>query len=656
VKRILGDELRVEADVFADGHDEVAAVLLHRLSGRGPWRETVMVPLGNDRWQASFPLKKLDRYQYTVEGWVDPFLTWIRDLEKWVKAGRGEEVAVELQVGARLVEEGAARARQGSSTTDRKKAAKELDGWAQNLRAWAEDEAIHEDPATMAGAKGPLGGRLAKLMGRFPDRRFAARYPRELEVVVDRERARFSAWYEFFPRSTAPTPDRHGTFEDARRMLGYVRKMGFDVVYLPPIHPVGLTNRKGANNNPTCRRGEPGSPWAIGSSEGGHTAVHPELGTLEDFRTFRKAAEREGLEVALDVAFQCSPDHPWVKEHPEWFRHLPDGSIRYAENPPKKYQDIYPLDFETENWWGLWKELKGVFGFWAGEGVRIFRVDNPHTKALPFWEWAIGELKAEYPDLILLSEAFTRPRMMYRLAKLGFTQSYTYFAWRNTKWELTRYMEELAHGEVREYFRPNFWPNTPDILTEALQSGKRPTYMARLVLAATLSSNYGIYGPAFELMEHRPREEGSEEYLNSEKYEIRDWDLKRPDSLGDFIARVNRIRNGNPALHRNETIRFHPVDNDQILAYSKTDPSGDNRILTVVSLDPDHRQSGWLDLDPGTVGIGEEAPFLADDRLGGDRYLWEGRRHYVELDPAVCPAHIFRLAPGPGAGVEPAST
>jgi starch synthase (maltosyl-transferring) len=649
VKRIVGDELVVEADVFGDGHDRVAAAVLHRRAGRGPWRETPMEPLGNDRWRAAFPLEKMGRYQYTVLAWVDPFLTWMRDFEKWVAAGLGDEVAVELQVGARLVAEGAARAREAPRRSRAAGSAEELEGWAENLHGWSKDAAIRNDPSPLAGPRGPLAGGLSGLMARVPDRQFAHRHPVELEVVVDRERARFSAWYEFFPRSTSPEPGRHGTFEDARGMLGYVREMGFDVVYLPPIHPVGRTNRKGANNNPTAQPGEPGSPWAIGSEEGGHTAVHPELGTLEDFRAFRQAAEDEGLEVALDVAFQCSPDHPWVRDHPEWFRHLPDGSIRYAENPPKKYQDIYPLDFETKDWAGLWDELREVFRFWADEGVRIFRVDNPHTKALPFWEWAIEGLKAEHPDLIFLSEAFTRPRMMYRLAKLGFTQSYTYFAWRNTKWELTSYMEELAHGEVREYFRPNFWPNTPDILTEALQSGKRPAFMARLVLAATLSSSYGIYGPAFELMEHRPREEGSEEYLDSEKYELRHWDLGRADSLKPFIARVNRIRKESPALHRNETIRFHAVDNDRILAYTKQDPAGDSRILTVVSLDPDHRQSGWLELDLGALGMDEEAAYLADDRLGGGRYLWQGRRNYVELDPTATPAHIFRLTSRPGA-------
>ncbi len=640
-KGIVGDELRVEADVFADGHDRVAAVLAYQKVGARRWREVAMESGPNDRWSASFPLEELGRYRFTVLAWVDPLLTWIRDLEKWVAAGRGEEVVVELLAGVDLVEATAERARRGSKSEAR--FADKLLDWSRRLREGSEDPGLRKEPHRLAEKGGPLDGALAALANRFPDREFETRYPRELEVVVDRPLARFSAWYEFFPRSTGDDPTRHGTFGDAKRMLPYVREMGFDVVYLPPIHPVGDTNRKGRNNKRTAEPGEPGSPWAIGSDRGGHTAVHPELGSLDDFRSFRKAAEKEGLEVALDVAYQCSPDHPWVKEHPEWFRHLPDGSIRYAENPPKKYEDIYPVDFQTDDWPALWEELKGVFSFWASEGVRVFRVDNPHTKALAFWEWAIAQLKREYPDLIFLSEAFTRPKMMYRLAKLGFTQSYTYFAWRNTKWELTEYMEELAHGPACDYFRPNFWPNTPDILTEALQSGKRPTFVTRLVLAATMSSNYGIYGPAFELMEHLPREPGSEEYLDSEKYQIRHWDLARPDSLKDLIARVNRIRRGNPALQRNDTIRFHPVDNEAIVAYSKHDPDVGNRILTVVSLDPDHTQSGWVNLDLSALGMEIDERFTVEDCLAGGRFVWQGARNFVDLNPEICPAHVFRL-------------
>ncbi len=645
VKRVVGDDLEVEADVFADGHDQVAAVLLLREHGRRKWEEAPMELLENDRWRGSLPLDGLGRFEYTVLAWADPFRTWLRDFERWVSAGKGEEVVVELQVGAGLSREAAQRARTlPVSRGGDEGAAERLEGWGERLQEWADDPKVRKTPELLEGPDGPLNGELRSLIHRFPDRRFATRYDPLLPLVVDRERARFSAWYEFFPRSTSPEPGRHGTFKDAQGMLPYVAGMGFDVVYLPPIHPVGRTNRKGRNNRRTCEPGEPGSPWAIGAKEGGHTAVHPELGTLKDFRSFRKAAEKEGLEVALDVAFQCSPDHPWVADHPDWFRHLPDGSIRFAENPPKKYEDIYPIDFETDDWENLWQELKGVFSFWIDQGVKIFRVDNPHTKSLPFWEWVIGELKASDPDVIFLSEAFTRPKMMYRLAKLGFTQSYTYFAWRNSKSGLTDYMEELAHTPVREYFRPNFWPNTPDILTEVLQSGKRPAFVTRFVLAATLSSSYGIYGPPFELLEHQPRQPGSEEYLDSEKYQLRRWDLDREDSLSDLISRVNRIRRTYSALERNETIRFHWVDNDRLMAYSKG-AGEEDRILVVVNLDPDHVQSGWTHLDLGSLGLEAGAPFEVEDLLAGGRYFWEGSRNYVELNPHVSPAHIFRVIP-----------
>ncbi|MEX2530716.1 MAG: alpha-1,4-glucan--maltose-1-phosphate maltosyltransferase [Gemmatimonadota bacterium] len=633
VKRVVGDELRVEADVFADGHDLIAVRLLHRPGAEGSWEEVAMHPLGNDRWAGSFVLPRVGEHRYTITAWVDPFLTWVRDLSKWIEAG--EDVSLELLEGALLV--AGARDRATAEVSGR------LVEWEDRLRRWAADPDLPE---------GPLPDELTHLMSLAPDRRFETRYGRELRVRVDRELARFGAWYEFFPRSAVGEGDRHGTFADAREMLTYVREMGFDVVYLPPIHPIGSTRRKGPNNRTISESGDPGSPWAIGASEGGHTAVHPALGTLADFRTFREAAEAQALDVALDVAFQCSPDHPWVKDHPEWFRHRADGSIRHAENPPKKYEDIFPIDFETEDWEALWVALRDVFTFWMDEGVRIFRVDNPHTKALPFWEWLIGELKRRDPGVILLSEAFTRPRMMYRLAKLGFSQSYTYFAWRNTREELESYMNELTRTEVREYFRPNFWPNTPDILTEYLQTGGRPAFMVRLVLAATLSSSYGIYGPPFELMEASPREPGSEEYLHSEKYEVRSWDLARPDSLRPFIAQVNRIRRENAALQRTGPIRFHPSDNERIIAYSKTDPEEGGVILTVVNLDPHHKQSGWVDLESEALDLSVGKPssgglHSVEDLLAGGHYMWEPGRNFVRLDPSVSPAHIFRVS-GPG--------
>ena len=480
-------------------------------------------------------------------------------------------------------------------------------------------------------------------MTKYPDRELATTYVRELAVTVDRPKARFSAWYEMFPRSCAPEAGRHGTFEDCEALLPYVAEMGFDVLYFPPIHPIGRTHRKGKNNVPAAGPDDPGSPWAIGSAEGGHTAVNPQLGTLEDFHRLVAEAEKHGMEIAVDLAFQCTPDHPYVKEHPEWFRWRPDRTVQYAENPPKRYEDIYPLNFETEKWQELWNELKGVVLFWIEQGVRIFRVDNPHTKPFHFWEWLIGEVRQDHPEVIFLAEAFTRPKVMYQLAKLGFTQSYTYFAWRNTKWELTQYFTELAQTEVREYFRPNLWPNTPDILTEYLQMGGRPAFMVRLILAATLGANYGIYGPAFELCENQPKEPGSEEYVDSEKYEIKNWDIASPGSLADFIGRVNRIRRENSALHGDWSLRFHSTDNDQLICYSKQTEDLSNIIVVVVNLDPHHNHSGWLELPLDPLGIDPQQPFQVHDLLSDARYLWQGNRNYVELDPRIVPAHIFRL-------------
>ncbi|MBI4539988.1 MAG: alpha-1,4-glucan--maltose-1-phosphate maltosyltransferase [Gemmatimonadetes bacterium] len=503
--------------------------------------------------------------------------------------------------------------------------------------------ANHAGDARAQGLALALGDALAASMARYAARDADTTYERELAVMVDRPKAGFSTWYELFPRSCSPDGVRHGTFRDVEARLPYLAAMGFDVVYLPPVHPVGRTHRKGRNNAPTAISGDPGSPWAIGSEEGGHTAVHAELGTLDGFRRLLARAQEFGIEIALDLAYQCSPDHPWVRGHPEWFRRRTDGTVRYAENPPKKYEDIFPLNFETDKWRELWHELRGVVQFWIEQGVRIFRVDNPHTKPFAFWEWLIPDVKREHPDVIFLSEAFTRPKVMYRLAKLGFTQSYTYFAWRNTKWELTEYLTELTRTQVREYLRPNFWPNTPDILTAYLQTGGRPAFMARLVLAATLTANYGIYGPAFELCEHEPREPGSEEYLHSEKYEIRHWDLDQPHSLRDFIARVNRIRRENPALQTDRTLLFHRVDNDQLIVYSKHTESRSKVMLMAVNLDPYHTHAGWVDLDIDALRIGPRETYQVNDLLSGARYLWEGAHNYVELNPQVVPAHVFRI-------------
>jgi starch synthase (maltosyl-transferring) len=478
-------------------------------------------------------------------------------------------------------------------------------------------------------------------MSLYGERRFATTYDKELGVVVDRERARFGAWYELFPRSSSAVPGRHGTFKDLEERLPYVASMGFDVLYLPPIHPIGSSFRKGRNNSTVVGQYDPGSPWAIGSAEGGHKAVHPELGTLDDFRHLIETAAQHGIELALDIAFQCAPDHPYVSEHPEWFRRRPDGTIQYAENPPKKYQDIYPFDFETAQWRELWEELKSIVQFWVDQGVRIFRVDNPHTKPFPFWEWLIPEIKRDCPEALFLAEAFTRPKALYGLAKRGFTQSYNYFPWRNTKWELAQYLTELTQTQVREFTGPNLWTNTPDILPEYLQFGGRPAFMARLILAATLGPNYGIYGPAFELCENRPLAPGREEYLDSEKYEVKNWDIDRPDSLRGLIAQVNQIRRENPAFQVNHDLRFHEVDNEQIIAYSKSSVDRSNQVLVVVNLDPHYKQSGFILLPLEELGIDPRQPYQAHDLLTDARYLWHGTRNYVELNPQTVPAHIF---------------
>jgi starch synthase (maltosyl-transferring) len=622
VKRIVGDRVSVEADCFTDGHDVVACRLRYRREQDAQWKESPMQPLGNDRWRGSFVLDTIGRYRYTVCAWVDPFLSWQHDFKRRVDA---EDIGAAALVGAALVEAAAKRA-QGRDRD-------ELEAWARELASGADATDLRRIALDEA---------RAALAARHPDRSLATSYAVELPLVVDRERARFSAWYEMFPRSCASKPGVHGTFADCEARLAYVAKMGFDVLYLPPIHPIGRVRRKGKNNTLVAGPDDVGSPWAIGASEGGHTSLHPALGTLDDFRRLRARAEDHGIELALDIAFQCAPDHPYVESHPEWFSHRPDGSVQYAENPPKKYQDIYPFNFAADAWASLWRELHRVFAFWIGEGVRIFRVDNPHTKAFPFWQWAIAQIKREHPDVILLSEAFTRPKVMHRLAKLGFTQSYTYFTWRNTKHELTQYFTELAHGPGREYFRPNCWPNTPDILPENLQFGGRAAFMARLVLAATLAGNYGVYGPAFELLESAPREPGAEEYLNSEKYELRRWEIDRPDSLAPFIARVNAARRDNPALQRDSGLAFIATDNDELIAYAKSADDGD-AVLVVVNLDPHHVQSGWVTLDLAALAIDPDRPYQMHDLLSGARFLWSGARNFVQLDPARSPAHLFRV-------------
>ena len=620
VKRVVGDVLEVSADILCEGHASLAAVLLYRTAKDTGWREIPMEPVGNDRWLARFLLEENTRYVYTIEGWLDPYRSWAADLGKRLDAGM--DVASELLEGAALLR--AARPRVLGADGQRLQAC--LDAF-ERAGTLAERARLLLDPEVAA----------------LVDRSAATRYDRELEVVVDRPLAQFAAWYELFARSQGQVPGRHGTFRDCIERLPDIAAMGFDVVYLAPIHPVGRTARKGRNNALVAEPDAPGSPWAIGNEHGGHKAVEPALGALEDFRALTRAARDHGLEIALDYALQCSPDHPYVREHPEWFHRRPDGTIKYAENPPKKYQDIYPLNFYCRDREALWEELRSIVQFWIGEGVRIFRVDNPHTKPIPFWAWLIREIQAVHPDVIFLAEAFTRPKVMHRLAKLGFTQSYTYFAWRNTKYELTEYFTELSEGPGREYFRPNCWPNTPDILTEYLQVGGRPAFMSRLVLAATLSANYGIYGPAYEHGDNRPREAGSEEYLDSEKYQQRAWDLERPDSLAEFIGRVNAARRDNAALQSDRLLSFFPVDNDQLIGYGKTSPDRSNVIVAVVNLDPHHAQSGWIELDLEWLGLKQGESYQMHDLLTGARYLWNGPRNFVVLDPARVPAHVFRV-------------
>ncbi|MEO7732653.1 MAG: alpha-1,4-glucan--maltose-1-phosphate maltosyltransferase [Kofleriaceae bacterium] len=617
IKRVAGEALVVEADIVGDGHDVLRAVLLDRAPGADGWRETELIHTGNDEWRATIALPALGRHRYTVVAWVDAFATWRRGLER--KLAAGVDVAVELLEGALLVE--AAHARGG-------------------------DPALIHDVQALRGATAleprlelATSATLAEAMARAPDRSCAARYRHELEALVERPLAACSAWYEMFPRSTR-SDGQHGTLRDAEGRLDYIAELGFDIVYLPPIHPIGTAFRKGPDNTPVAGPDDPGSPWAIGGPEGGHTSIHPALGTLADFDHFVAAARGKQLEIALDIAFQASPDHPWVQQHPTWFKARPDGTIQYAENPPKKYQDVYPFDFESADWQALWHALRDVFGFWCERGIRVFRVDNPHTKPIPFWEWCLREIHARYPDAIFLAEAFTRPKLMYALAKAGFSQSYTYFTWRTTKADLEAYATELAHSPVAELFRPNFWPTTPDIFPEHLVNGGRAAFELRVVLAATLAASYGIYGPSYELGEHEPRP-GVEELAHNEKYQLRTWDLAQAGSLRHVIARLNRIRRAHPALHGNRSLRFHQTDNDLVICYSKQ--SATDTVLIVVNLDPHHSHRAWLTLDLAGLGIGSDEAFQVHDLLGDARFTWRGPRSFVELMPAQAPAYIFEI-------------
>jgi starch synthase (maltosyl-transferring) len=630
IKRTVGEDVAVGADIFADGHDKLAAAVLYRVAGASDWTEVAMTALGNDRWQASFRVERMGRYQYTVEAWVDRFQSWRDEIGK--KLGAGQDVASELLEGGELLR----------ATADRIAAVATDDGGVLGAAADAlmDGGADQRERVTRA-----LGADVEAAMARHPDRSRATRYERVLEVTVDRERARFAAWYEMFPRSAGTDPSRSATFDEASRLLPYIASMNFDIVYLPPVHPIGRSFRKGKNNTLDAGPDDVGSPWAIGSEEGGHDAVEPGLGTIEDFVRFRETAERLGLEIALDLAYQASPDHPYVREHPEWFRHRPDGTIKYAENPPKKYQDIYPINFESEQWESLWFELKRVIEFWIGHGVKVFRVDNPHTKAFRYWEWALADLKRRFPETIFLSEAFTRPKVMRYLAKSGFTQSYTYFTWRNSKEELSEYFTELTRTDVREYMRPNLFANTPDILHEYLQHGGRPAFQVRLILAATLGATYGIYS-GFELAENVPVKPGSEEYLDSEKYQIRIRDFQQPHSLAELIRQINAIRRGHPALQRDRGLRFHQTDNPKILCYSKRSLDGSDLLLMIVNLDPHHMQHGFVQLPLTDWGLSAHAAVEVVDLISSERYFWRGEWNYVRLDPEARVGHILHVQVG----------
>src|SRR6184192_1843658 len=623
IKRVIGEDLGVEADIFKDGHDVVAAVLKWRVVGKRAWRETSMIFVDNDRWRGVCTLYDQAIHEYTVEAWTDTFRSWQQEFAK--KFGGGiSDLRSEALEGAAIVKGAASRAR------DRADSAR--------LREFAEQIVTGANSEIYAIAQ---SGELDVLMATYPDRADATQYEPIPHVVVDRPVALFGAWYEFFPRSAEGRGDRGSTFRECLPRVDDARAMGFNVIYFPPIHPIGHTNRKGRNNSVTAEPGDPGVPWAIGSEAGGHKAIEPALGSLEDFDWLQGEVRKRGMEIALDFAINCSPDHPYVRDHPDWFYQRPDGSIKFAENPPKKYEDIFPLNFRCEKWAELWTEMVSIVLFWADHGVRTFRVDNPHTKPVAFWGYLITRVREKYPDTIFLAEAFTRPKMMKELAKAGFSQSYTYFTWRNTKQELTEYLTELTQTEMREHFRGNLWPNTPDILPPYLQDGGRPAFIIRAVLAATLSPLYGIYS-GYELCENEALP-GREEYLDSEKYQLKERDWDGPGNIKDWITRLNEIRRTNRALRSYDNLHFYDADNDAIICYGKMTAARDNIILIVVNLDPHRKQHSFVEVPIEQFGTMEGDAYQVHDLLGEARYIWHGRRNYVELDPEIQPAHVFRV-------------
>ena len=637
IKAILGDVIPVEADIVADGHDVLAVRLLYRHADEKAWQEVPMQLLVNDRWAGSFAVTKLGRYHYTVEAWVDHTASWQHEVD--LKVADGQRISSELLAGAVLTDGMARRAGGGPNANAHDAAA--LLRAAALFRQGAE---MTNDAAYAQAIELAQNEQFLTWAQQYPERQHPGRYahdsPNGLGVEVDRAAAGFSTWYCLFPRSAARVEGTHGTFADVEKLLPRIAGMGFDVLYLPPIHPIGTAHRKGKNNSVTCLPGEPGVPYGIGAADGGHDAIHAELGTIDDFRHLIAEAKTHGMEVAMDLAIQCSPDHPWATKHPQWFRKRPDGTIQYAENPPKKYQDIYPVDFETDDWQNLWLELRRVLLTWADWGVKIVRVDNPHTKPFGFWEWVIAEVKKHHPDMLFLSEAFTKPKVMQQLAKVGFAYSYTYYTWRNTKAELQQYMTELTTGPMRHYFRPNFWPTTHDINPGVLQPGHEPQFLVRYFLAATLSANYGIYGPSFELMEHVPVPK-KEEFLNSEKYEIRYWDWEQTNKLTYLIGLTNRIRRENAALQQTNNLTFCRLDDEFLLAYLKTTDT--NRLLIIVNMDAYNRRAGTVQVPIWQLGIGPDEPYTVHDLLTDTRYTWRGEWNFVELDPYIMPMHLFRI-------------
>lgn len=628
IKRVVDEPWQVEATIFRDGHDIIRAALQLRSQDNGYYVEAPMelINPGLDRWRGELSAEKMGRYTYQVVAWTDIYATWVREMERKIVAGR-QELSSEIAEGRALLEDALPNADKDHAKLikDTLKALKKPDDYNKVLDVIAHPEVLDA-------------------MLESQERRDRVISPYELNVWVERPKARFSTWYEFFVRSQTDDPERSGTFRDAKRRLPYLRDLGFDVIYLAPIHPIGKTARKGRNNSVMATKNDPGSPWAIGSESGGHTSIEPSLGTVEDFKDFVKAANEYGIEIAMDFAIQCSPDHPWVKEHPEWFYHRPDGTIKYAENPPKRYEDIYPINFDTEARESLWHALRDVLVYWIDKGVHIFRVDNPHTKALNFWQWVIEEIHKDHPGVIFLAEAFARPAMMQTLAKIGFTQSYTYFTWRNTKWEITEYMSELAHSDTQYYFRPNFFANTPDILPVYLQRGGRPAFRIRAVLAGTLSPTYGIYS-GFEFCENTPIP-GKEEYINSEKYEIAPRDWTQDYNIKDTIRRVNEIRRENPALQQLANLHFLPADNDNILFFIKMSDDGSNILLIAVNVDPYNTHACTVRVPLDLIGFPWGSRYEVQDLLTGEHYIWS-EYNYVHLDPHVQPAHIMRIEGNP---------